>query len=83
MTYDEMIKILQAAKAGKVIEYRDYTNEWKAWTHVRFNFANYNYRVKPEPKRCWVKFGADGKPIPGAVCDLGVDDWTEMVEVVR
>ena len=50
MTINEIIKVLQAHKEGKEIEYRYRGNEeW--WTYTdgpRFNFDNYEFRVKPE-----------------------------------
>jgi hypothetical protein len=80
MTYDEMIAVIQAAKAGKVIERQDGAQCWVRFRGLDFNFANYKYRVKPEPKRCWVRF-VDGWPMH--VNSQEVEGYTEMVEVVR
>lgn len=80
MTYDEMIDILQAAKAGKVIEYRDHHAGWSKWTRNGFDFLSYQYRVKPEPKRCWVKWCENEICYTSHTYQKG---WTEMIEVVR
>lgn len=79
MTYDEMIEILQAAKAGKVIEWQNQAGEWERWLFSSFNFMQNKYRVKPEPKRCWV-FWKNDKPMFCA--DHAIEGYIEM-EVVR
>lgn len=60
MTLDEQIAILQAMKNGKQIECRPITSlldEWFTWALYQFDFTNYDYRIKKEP-RSWelVKF---------------------------
>jgi hypothetical protein len=66
MTIDEMIAVLQAAKAGKKIEVRSNGSEiwnpmigtlcnhedWSAPCNEppKFNFGMFDYRVKPEPR---------------------------------
>lgn len=80
MTYDEMIAVLEAAKAGKVIEV-DINGEWVKTDRSLFNFQTYEYRVKPEPKRCWVKFVEDGRIL--AYSEQPYEGYTEMVEVTK
>jgi hypothetical protein len=59
MTIDEMIAVLQAAKAGKQIQFRWHsTAEWKDMSKLVWDFENYNYRVKPEPREWWIMEGA-------------------------
>lgn len=56
MTFDEMIAVLQAAKEGKQIEYRNVHREG-TWLNATFNhwdFFDYEYRIKSEPRECWV-----------------------------
>lgn len=53
MTYDEMIEVIQAAKEGKEIEYREKgDSEWLPAIKPCFSFDINDYRVKPEPKYC-------------------------------
>lgn len=54
MTPKEMIEVLQAYEAGKEIEFRDEVGRWRPCSHQegpRWNFALYDYRVKPEEKK--------------------------------
>jgi hypothetical protein len=54
MTIDEMIAVLQAAKAGKPIQQQYLRkNVWDV-CDGRWDFTNYRYRVKPEPRRWWL-----------------------------
>lgn len=61
MTLDEQIEILVALKEGKKIEARPLVNElgntraWIKWTGSSPNFACYEYRIVPEPRR-WIIF---------------------------
>jgi hypothetical protein len=49
MTIDEKIAVLEAAKAGKMIEFRDHgtNNPWWEVLNPIFNFVENDYRVKP------------------------------------
>lgn len=48
---DEMIAVMQAYKDGKTIEELYYMDtEWKVVEKPLWNFNNYDYRVKSEPK---------------------------------
>lgn len=49
MTIDEMIAVLQAAKAGKVVEHKSFCG----WSPITW-FNNYQWRVKPEPREFWI-----------------------------
>ena len=56
MNYDQMIAVLQAAKDGKAIQrlLKSHGSKWEddpkpPWD-CGWNFACYNYRVKPEPR---------------------------------
>ena len=55
MNYDQMIAVLQAAKDGKALQMqaKKRGGTGGAWLDVAnplWNFACYNYRVKPEPR---------------------------------
>ena len=56
---DHMIAVMQAAKEGKAIQYRARGNRgtdenWGDAPSPIWNWAKYDYRVKPEPRRIWV-----------------------------
>lgn len=55
MTIDEMITVLQAAKAGKQIEVSiKGRNNWYLMD-ANWNFADCDYRIKPGPREWTVK----------------------------
>jgi hypothetical protein len=55
MTVDEMIEVLQAAKDGKAIQYRniDIGGDWIDCSKTCLYYTP-EYRIKPEPRECWV-----------------------------
>ncbi len=67
MTIDEMIGVLQAAKAGKTIQHQwGYSGKESKWIDIDTdnlaqNFVDYEYRVKPEPREFWVMIFSNGK----------------------
>jgi len=59
VTHDEMIEVIQAHKEGKEIQCRlkDPSLDEMGWLTKggdTFNFTDYIYRIKPEPKEIWV-----------------------------
>ena len=55
MTIDEMIAVLEAAKAGKSIEARVIDDsKWYTAATQCWDFCDIEYRVKPEPRVLWV-----------------------------
>lgn len=53
MTTEEMIEIMKAFQEGKRIEIKDKRSENDEWTDITFpnwNWVEYYYRIKPEPK---------------------------------
>lgn len=54
MKVSEQIAIMKAYENGKTIERRAYfTSVWKSIDNIenyQFNFSEYEYRIKPEPK---------------------------------
>jgi hypothetical protein len=52
MELDEMIAVLQAAKEGKKLELRSrkIDTDWSDCTDSIWNFAGFDYRIKPEPE---------------------------------
>lgn len=55
MTIEQQIEVLQAAKAGKQIEFRKkgYLS-WICFTPEEFSFVDCEYRVKREPRVIYV-----------------------------
>lgn len=52
MATEKMIKVMQAFIEGKTIQYKKVNdNDWDAWCNCNpvWDWANYEYRVKPEP----------------------------------
>jgi hypothetical protein len=63
MTFDEMIVVLKAAKAGKAIQFRiaGSTDEWRDTNNPHWNWEENDYRAKPEPRE-WFLAVRDGRP---------------------
>lgn len=53
MNHDEMIKVIEAHKEGKEIQWRvdDEGNDWRSAPCPCWDFSRYEYRVKPIPKK--------------------------------
>ena len=65
-TLAEKIAVMQAAERGEIIEYRLYgTPDWKMLflNHADWNWAEFDYRVKPKPKKFWVIFNEQNRII--------------------
>lgn len=48
-------EVMLAHADGKEIECRILDGGWVTKTHQSFNWQEYEYRVKPEPREFWVK----------------------------
>ena len=53
-TTKEMIEVMQAYEIGEQIEFMDCSREWKDTTNPIWDWARYDYRVKP--KKSYVQF---------------------------
>lgn len=83
MTHDEMIAVIQAAKDGKQIQCRDKIHkQWCDSLSPVWDFHTYDCRVKPEPRRVWVRFNAIGGVL-AAKTSGDKDGFIEFVEVVK
>lgn len=65
MTIDEQIEILQAIKAGKIIQWkRNCSTQWVDCGTMPAvpDFARFEYRIKPDPKtlEVWINIYDDG-----------------------
>lgn len=57
----EAIKVMEAFANGKKVQRTDLDGNWFDCDNPRFDWANFNYRIKPEPKyrpfrtqeECW------------------------------
>lgn len=56
MTIDEMITVLQAYKDGYMIQAKEKNTRgyFECLKDPSWNFADFDYRVKPKPKEIWV-----------------------------
>lgn len=93
---DEKIAVMQAALAGKEIEYiyaGEMSNvfEPRKWAQINriagccWNWERYDYRVKPEPRRWTLRVRDDGTVygwIPTLV-PLSDEEVVEVVEVLK
>jgi hypothetical protein len=56
MTHDEMIAVITHHKNGGKVEYKEDGAE--TWTELYaeplWNFAQHDYRIKPEPRSLWI-----------------------------
>ena len=87
MTYDEQIAVLEAAKAGKNIERRSTKryalHTWWSVDESSFNFFDYDYRVKPEPREIWAYENPDGTltcPVYPMRSDRKAIKFVEVIE---
>lgn len=84
---DEMIKVMQAYREGKTIEFitPGINDEWEENKNPLWNWDNFDYRVKPEP-RCvpydsvfevdrskWVKDKDDSRDVLYMIDSIDVD----------
>jgi hypothetical protein len=56
MDHDEMIAVIQAHKEGKEIQFRcvdDFDKTWTSYSESSpsWNFSEFEYRIKPEPRK--------------------------------
>jgi hypothetical protein len=62
-----MIAVLQAAKAGKRVEFRSrkcqFLPPWEDSPCPSWDFDEFEYRVKPEPRTIWVNEVRNENPI--------------------
>ena len=57
MTPDEMIAVIQAHQRGEKIQFRDFSaKEWQDTYIPAWDFGSCEYRVKPEPKPCVIRY---------------------------
>ena len=60
MTTTEMIAVLQAFERGEVIEYRPKNSQRWGSAEPIWNFSQFDYRVKPNPREWWLNVYEDG-----------------------
>ena len=73
MSHDEMIAVIQAHKDGRFIQVKHVVDgigdSWNDADSPRWDFKNFDYRIKPEPRSLWVVRYQSGN-IAGAYTDL-------------
>ena len=90
MTHDEMILVIRAERDGKEIQSKEigYTEFSDCFQKGNFNFKDYEYRIKPEPRtwHCVVDSGAllvyHSEKRARAVAELGGDEYILVQEVL-
>lgn len=94
---DSMVTVMQAFKEGKAIQYwarcnRSTDENWGDAPNPIWNWASYDYRVKPEPRRVWVNMYGSHSTVGYAFysrqtadAHAGVErvECVEFVEVVK
>lgn len=82
MNHDEMIAVIKAHKEGKQIECKENAeDEWGITLYPRWDFVNYDYRVKPETEK---KYWSKPEDVPmwvGKVRWFNSDCWHEVLSV--
>lgn len=65
MTNAELIACIQAEEQGKKVEVRFAKTEsdWSPHISGQWNTATCEYRIAREPRKCWVSWDPDGKPL--------------------
>ena len=57
MSHDEMIAVIQAHKDGRFIQVKHVVDgigdSWNDADSPRWDFKNFDYRIKPEPRSLW------------------------------
>ena len=66
-TTTEMIEVMQAFMHGEKIEVLKALSGWTHTPMPGWDWATYDYRVKPEPQHVWAVIGADGRTVDAAV----------------
>ena len=58
-TLKEKIEVMQAALDGKEVEYDHGNGFWESCSPT-WDWASWDYRIKPEPMECWVNVYPEG-----------------------
>jgi len=87
MTHDEMIAVIQAHKDGANLECYNRNDNVIGWSDTQgypiFNFAIYNYRVKPNKPRIVSLTPRLTRPSPGDPAGERIDTYIEMTPEVK
>ena len=92
----EVVKVMEAYTNGKKIQYLNEHNEWVDAPNPSFNWSNYVYRIKAEPKyrpfksqeECWNEmlkhqpFGWVKSKVKGYFHLIGLVQWSSELEDV-
>lgn len=91
----EAAKVMEAYASGKKIQYLDGYNKWVDATNPSFNWSDYIFRIKPEPKyrpfrsqeECWEEMHKHPDfgwivydKIRHSICDVTPDEITILYE---
>lgn len=71
MSYERMVRVIQAKIDGEVIEYRNHMfisdKSWKPTAHPLFDFYESEYRVKRVPREFFVELDRYGDSVNSGV----------------
>ncbi len=85
MTHNQMIEVIAAHRDKKTIQLLRSNGQWDDLACPVWDFANFKYRIKPEPREWWaVKYG-DGSVIcePSKQDAVRAADGSPSREVIR
>lgn len=85
------VAVMQAFADGKEVEVAERRHDKKApnWRHTTtpiWDWADYDYRIKPEPRRIWATIASDGTLVTATshkpVAALA-HNYSEFIEVIK
>lgn len=89
MTNAELIACIQAEERGEVVEF-EYEGIWmRKPADGKWDTERCTYRIRREPRKCWVKWNKEGIPEafrvlpPDDVEKLQKDGWQLIVEEIK
>lgn len=66
-------EVMLAFADGAEIQFYHWTNEdWDDVGHPSWNWDGNDYRVKPKPRECWVKYDGSGCPVRVCISEADV-----------
>jgi hypothetical protein len=78
----DYLPLVQAMADGKDIEYKDFADVWSIKSEINFSDEPDKYRIKPEPRECYVAFG-NSFATPIAVSSGHRDGYVKVREVIE
>ena len=89
MTLRQQIELLQAIEAGKMVQCRQQETgaHWLDVDYCKYNMISFgsdlDYRIKPEPRVVWVKYGEIHQNYPLECMASPHTGWVKFIEAVE